>query len=317
MLFQNVLAYAISSRGGFWDRALLIDGHAAYQSGNAGVRTCVFVKCRFGDYANYGVELNWATHFYSFGLAIDQGPASGPDGGSGSLNAIYITGTNDGIYMEGSGIGGNILIDGPTNNAKTNNVHFSGKCLGTFTNNDPQIDGTVRASGITRLSNASPSLKCVTDSNSACLYYLSRTTSVVTGAGAIWSMVLDMKSYDVNGDYSTSTGIFTCSQAGQYQISVVVLMQSLIANNTRSDLQIYRKNSSNQIVYECMDTTNPGAQAVPAVGYATRQLSTTLNLAQGDQVSATLTVSGNSSNNVQVFGESIQNTWMSVQYIPS
>lgn len=301
MMLVNILAYG--SGTGRWERGLVVDGSACVTPGDRGVRTVVAIKCRFADVTTVGetVVLNQATHFYSDGLAVDQG--------SGVAGGLYIKGICDGLYFTNAGIGGNVLVIANDATNATNNFHFTGKIGGTFISNDNQMDGTLRASftgGATVLVNKSQSLKCSTNINPAFMVTMSSNANDVTGDATVANVPWNNEVFDNGNNWAVPTDTFNCACAGVYSFQLGLTMGGMVAGHTRSDISILRTGSATTSI---VATANPGVQ-LSAGGNYSEQVAITLNLAYGDVVVCTTQVQG-STKTADIVGGATIYSWFS------
>ena len=309
MVFHNVLGYGLST--GRWTRGAVFDGTATDTAGNRGVRTVYATKFRFADVttADETIVLNQVTHFYGTGVAADQG--------SGSAAGLVIKGINDGIYLLGSGIGGNVSIIANDADNATNNFHFSGKIGGTFINNDTQVEGTLQASfpgGSTVLVNKSAGLKCITNINPAWLLTNSANINNVTGDGTVYDVAFDTEKSDQGNLVSGTVNSVTIYCAGYYNLGFGCTLAGVASGHTRSDAGIVCTGSATQ---SFQSIANPGVQIDPSGNYGEQVMATTVKLAYGDVVKCQVSVS-NSTKVVDVVGSSGTNyTYFSGHYIPT
>lgn len=301
MMLENVLAYGSGS--GRWTRGLVVDGSACNTPGNRGVRTVVANKCRFADVLTVGetVLINQVSHFYAHSLGVDQG--------SGAAGGVTIKGINDGIYLTGAGIAGDVLMVANDATNATNNFHFGGKFGGTFIINDNQVEGAVTASrlgGATVLVNKSPALKFVTNINPAFMVYMNANVNNVTGDGTVATLPWNAELFDQGNNWSVPTSAFNCLCAGVYRFEFGLALGGMNAAHTRSDVSILRTGSATT---ELASSANPGPQ-LSAGGNYSEQVCATLKLEYGDVVTCTAAVSGSTKTANFVGGATIY-SWFS------
>jgi hypothetical protein len=311
MFFQNVLAYGTGA--GRWTRGCVIDGSAANTAGSRGVRTVVMHKCRFADVTTAGetVQLKQVTSFYSNGLATDTG--------SGSTAGVKIEGISDGVYMTNSAIGGTFTVVANDASNTLNNFHLSGKVSTTFSNNDTQVDGTIRistsAAGV--LTNRSKALKCIANNTASFTLRNAVTDTNVTGDNTLANVAFDTDVFDQGNNFGSMPATdFNCFCAGDHVFSGAVLMSSLKTAHTRANLYIEQTGSvtRSHIIVE-----NPANSFAGASGSGLKSIQFTspvLSLAYGDVVRVRLSVN-NDTKTVGIFGDANDlYTWFSGKYLP-
>lgn len=309
MFFQNVLAYGLST--GRWERGAVFDGTAANTPGTRGIRSVHFIKCRFADVTTSGetIVLNQVTHFFANGISADPG--------SGSTAGLYIKGINDGIYLNGCGIAGNVLIIADDADNSTNNFHYEGKFGGTFINNDTQVDGTVRASrtsAATVLVNKSADLKCTTNINPAWLLTNSANITNVTGDATVYDVSFDTEQTDQGNLIAVPASSVTIYCAGYYTLAFSCSLAGVASGHTRGDVSITCTGSATQVFTA---VSNPGVQIDPSGNYGELIVAPTVKLEYGDVVKCQVSVS-NSTKVVDVVGAAGTNyTYFSGHYIPT
>lgn len=82
-----------------------------------------------------------------------------------------------------------------------------------------------------------------TSSQSGSSAYLSGDVANQTGDGTDVAIVFDAEDYDIQSEYSTSTGLFTAKTAGIYLVTCNVLLDNIGAAHTSGNLRI-KKNAS-------------------------------------------------------------------------
>ena len=76
----------------------------------------------------------------------------------------------------------------------------------------------------------------------------SDTTNISTATGV--TVVFDTETFDQNGDFNTSTGVFTAPVTGRYQLNVKVYLQEIPTNTAYIYAQL---NTSNNAAFEVID----------------------------------------------------------------
>tara|TARA_R100000234_G_scaffold92771_1_gene61038 strand:+ start:266 stop:1042 length:777 start_codon:yes stop_codon:yes gene_type:complete len=77
----------------------------------------------------------------------------------------------------------------------------------------------------------------------------SDASNISTGSGV--TIVFDTETFDQNGDYNNSTGVFTAPVTGKYQLNVLVYLQDIPSNAGYVYAQL---NTSNNAAFNIMDT---------------------------------------------------------------
>ena len=77
----------------------------------------------------------------------------------------------------------------------------------------------------------------------------SDASNISTGSGV--TIVFDTETFDQNGDYNNSTGVFTAPVTGKFQLNVLVYLQDIPSNAGYVYAQL---NTSNNAAFNIMDT---------------------------------------------------------------
>lgn len=137
-------------------------------------------------------------------------------------------------------------------------------------------------------------------SNSIPFFSANLTTQLdnVTGDEGIFEFVLDNLYYSQGTGYDLATGLFTAPQAGIYQFSLSCYLANLVSNNTRLSLSM--NEFATGITYPLYDI-NPFALATSANELQISGMVQLYSFA-GGLWQARLSVQGNSSENVSIYG---------------
>ena len=310
MVFHNILAYAKESAASLWTRGLVIDGTACNTAGARGVRHVHMKKCRFAEtsQAQECIVLNQVTHFFAQGLSTDVG--NGVDGD------LLLKGINDSVFINGIELGGDLRIIANSASNATTNIHIDGYIAGFFQNDDTTTNGIISLAMSTTanyvLLNKSKHLRCFTNINP--VFELARATSVVgvTGNGTVYTIVWDEEAYDPGSVVTAGANTFTCFCAGKYRFDFCVMLDNIVAAHTRTDVVIAQAIGtarSHALVLNPFAIQNGGNVSVPG--------SVVLDLAYGDTVKITASVSGGAAGSVDIFGTAgTTYSWFNGAYLP-
>lgn len=303
MVFHNILIYGISA--GRWEHAFHFDGTATNTPGARGVRSVYVTKCRGSDVSivDETFLLNQVTHFYAHGLALDQG--------SGVASGIKLKGINDGVYLNASGIGGNLTIVANDASNATSDFIFDGKINGVISNSDAAIDGVINVAAAGGISNKSKNLRFVSAKKPGCTVYSDSLASNVTGDGTIYQVALLKTAYDQFTNWGGNS--FTVIVAGRYKVSGAVTLTNVTSGHTRVDVSVLKSGSVSQN-YDSV--FNPYAMATTSGGNVTIPINITLDCDFNDVISMSIAVS-NSTKTVSVYGSAGDiYSWLSIDMIP-
>lgn len=308
MFFENVLTYSADGASSLWARGFLADGTAANTAGTRGVRSIHMKKCRFADTstANECVVLNQVSHFFADGLQTDVG--SGVDG------HMLVKGINDGIFVNGLRLGGNLKIVANDATNATNFIHLDGAVIGTIDNLDTQVNGLISVAMSTGagyvLLNSSKHLRFSTSINPSFELSKAAAAANVTGDGTAYQVVWDTENYDAGSNVTAGSNTFTAYCAGRYKFEVGVTLSGVGAAHTRLDFSI---NQTGSVSRSHARVINP--YALQASGFTSATLPVILDLARGDVVNVQVQVSGGTKVVGVYGGAGTIYSWLSGEYL--
>lgn len=298
MMLVNILAYGTGT--GLWARGLNVDGSACTTPSSKGVRSVVGFKLRFVDCTDTlrNISLNQAVHCTLVHAQVDQGDGPVPCG-------ITVEGDAENVALIALECNGELEI-----NSATTRIAVVGR-VSTLDVNYASADGTY-SGGAATITNASPSFKISSSAASAFLAVRTSDVADVTGDGTVYTVLFDNDStsgaFDVAGNYDPSTGIFTCTQAGIYQVHTRVTWLELGALHDKGALGIERRDSGGTLLQYAYRLLNPSAVRATANGYYTQEVTELIKCAEGDTLRVITAVSG-STKTVDIEGSDLMTTF--------
>ena len=290
MTFDNVLCYGEGTAT--WARGLHVDGTACTTAGSKGVRTIHFRKFRVADTTQSGQSIYFNQCVHMFGdVEIDTG--------DGANVGITIAGDSTHYYLTMRNSGSLTINDSTTD--ETAYCDLRGYVGTTFDNNNEDLVGQASFIAGTAITNASKTLKIVSDKTDAFYVKVDTTISNVTGDGTAYTVIFETEQYDKNSSYDATTGIFTAKCAGLYEFTWMVTMGGLTSAETRHDSGLIHKNSGGTVQNAIDVVTNPYGGSASG-NYAT-QGAAQLDLSEGDTVEVKIDVA-NGTKVVDVIGAS-------------
>ncbi len=213
---------------------------------------------------------------------VSQGAAADPVFGSVSLTA---------------GVTGVL----PIANGGTNASSFS------TTNGLAKFDGTSLVSSTTATLDASNRL--VNTAQPCFFARVSGSPTATTGNGAAYTVIFDVSVFDQGSNYNTSTGIFTAPVTGRYLFTTNVAVSNLVVANNNFYLSLSNIGVATYIV-------RPGNifLIANADGETSMNGQIIINMNANETFSVILTVTGNATANVTVFGQN-NSTWLCGQLV--
>lgn len=138
--------------------------------------------------------------------------------------------------------------------------------------------------------------------------YKSADSTNQTGDLTAVKLVYDSEDYDIRGEYDNLTGVFTATDAGLYQINLVVLLKNLTAAHNVGNIQIYKG-----LTLWWQYQFNPGASMDSASQYSAVGCAI-LQLAAGDTVTTYVQIGG-STKTITIGGATNVHTQMQISKI--
>jgi hypothetical protein len=304
---SNILIYGVGNApapglgtGGLWEHCLVIDGSTVAVPGIAGVRSFYGfkIRCSEATTTNETVVINTVSHFFIFGLQIDQGEAL-------AVQGLTIRGLNDCLCIYGLDVSGNLVIDNdvhPVNPLLSSKIGLviDGKLGGSFTNNDLLAEGnvTLHMSSAYVLLNKSPrlSIRC----NLSPAFKITANTPSAndkTGDGTVYVVPFDTEVYDNGNNITVPANTYVCACAGLTRFKAQITLQNIAAGHTRLDFSIVRTGSATTTITKVIPLT-------AVSGFSTHDISADLVLAYADQVKIQVQVSG-STKTVGIYGNGV------------
>lgn len=232
----------------------------------------------------------------SSSLACTNTPNIGSSGSG--LATVYVATLNNGSNLSVPTSGSNLIGDSTSGQTLTNKTLGSSNTLSStlLCTNTPNLGSSGNGLGTIYLNALSGN---VTNSAVASFSaYITTTVNGVSGNGTVYTIICDTKEWDNNNNYSTSTGTFTAPVAGKYLVHGQIAMTGLVSNNTTMQGMI-SVGGSNDTVF---DVQKPNYDNSNNLFFS---FSKVINITSAStSVNLTVSVSGNSSKNVNIVGTS-------------
>lgn len=134
-------------------------------------------------------------------------------------------------------------------------------------------------------------------------YMHTALTNVLGTIATNLTVIFDSKDYDIQSEYSTTTGAFTATEAGIYQSNVCILFTNATAANTSGNIALFKNSGHWQQIQ-----INP-AGLIDLGGQFTAGFSTTVQMAASDTLSVVANIAGGIGDTVGISGGDYYTLW--------